>query len=238
MESRDRKKNDCSWFWVALDRPLTDAQRNALRTLFAPAGKAGGKQEDVRLLAYALRGYVLYRQYGLAPGRLQWRTTARGRPYLAARPEIDSSLSHSGGMAACAVGRPFVGVDIQKIKRAISLPLAQRVCTHAEMRWLWQKEAAQRAEAFVGLWALKESYLKWSGEGLSRSMRSFSAYEKLPGKVETSLQGVSFSLCTPLPGYRAALCTQGPCLPDIKPISQAQVLQFYAERSRNQAKST
>ena len=60
MESRDRKKNDCSWFWAALDRPLTDAQRNALRTLFAPAGKAGGKQEDVRLLAYALRGYVLY----------------------------------------------------------------------------------------------------------------------------------------------------------------------------------
>ena len=42
MESRDRKKNDYSWFWAALDRPLTDAQRNALRTLFAPAGKAGG----------------------------------------------------------------------------------------------------------------------------------------------------------------------------------------------------
>ena len=238
MENRDRKKNDCAWVWAVLDRPLTNAQRYALTTLFVPTGKAGRKQEDVRLLAYALRGYVLYRQYGLAPERQQWRTTVHGRPYLSAHPKIDCSLSHSGSMAACAVGRPFVGVDIQKVKRAVSLPLAQRVCTRTELRWLWQKEEAQRVEAFIGLWALKESYLKWSGEGLSRSMRSFSAYEKMPGKVETSLQGVSFSLCTPLPGYRAALCTQGPCLPDMKPIPQEQILQFYTERSGNRVKST
>ena len=59
MENRDRKKNDCAWVWAVLDRPLTNAQRDALTTLFVPTGKAGRKQEDVRLLAYALRGYVL-----------------------------------------------------------------------------------------------------------------------------------------------------------------------------------
>lgn len=236
MGNRVRKgQSGPYWYWTSLERPLTDAQRHRLQALFASAGKGGGVKGDLRLLAHALRGYALYRQYGLAPTALQWQATKEGRPYLPAYPEIDANLSHSGHMAVCGVGNAFVGVDIQKRIPSVSWALAQRVCSQEELLWLQGKEASQRADAFIGLWALKESYLKWNGKGLSYGMRSFSAYERTPGEIETSLKGMRFSLCTPLPGYRAALCTQGSPAQDIRPVAQAQVLCFCADWHENTA---
>ncbi len=238
MEEKERDKRGISaWYWTRLEKPLTDEQKNALKMALAVGKKLDGRQGDIRLLAYAMRSYALYKQYGLMP-KQRWQTTKQGRPYLPEYPEIDANLSHSGCMAVCAVGRPFLGTDIQKTKAHIARPLAQRVCTEEELRWLWEKEQTRRADAFTEIWALKESYLKWNGKGLGQSMRSFMAYECSPGQIQTSIQGVRFCLCTPIPGYKAALCAGTEPLPKIQQVSQAQLLRFCAERAGNTGKIT
>lgn len=94
------------------------------------------------------------------------------------------NLSHSGRFSALALHEHPIGLDIEKIapvRRA-----AERALTEKEHCWMLQEDSANR---FAFLWTRKEAVLKCTGDGLSRSMRSFSVLEK-----ETELGGVRFSL--------------------------------------------
>lgn len=93
---------------------------------------------------------------------------AHGKPYFKDKTSFPFfNISHSGNYAVCATAPFEVGIDIQKIQK-VSLMLLKRVLTKEE---LLQVEQSERKEAsFCKIWAKKESYVKWSGQGITREL--------------------------------------------------------------------
>lgn len=102
---------------------------------------------------------------------------AHGKPYLVNHPSIHFNLSHSGTLAACAVADMPVGIDVETV-RDHGEAVARYCCQPKELDWL--RQAPDRAWSFTRLWVRKESYIKLTGDGLSREPRSFSV---LPGET-------------------------------------------------------
>lgn len=88
----------------------------------------------------------------------------KGKPYLPEFPGLYFSLSHSGDYVALALSCHPVGVDIQE-KRELSDALQMKYFTEEE-----RKSGYAPFAVFSG----KESYIKFTGEGMSRSFTDFS----------------------------------------------------------------
>lgn len=95
-------------------------------------------------------------------------TGEHGKPYIVEHPEIEYNISHSGCYVVCAVSAVPVGIDIQE-KRVIALDkLGRKVFSPEEYREFLKSEEKQ--EIFFRQWARIESYLKWTGEGISKGL--------------------------------------------------------------------
>ena len=141
------------------------------------------------------RGYGLARRlaaekYGLAPEELQTARGPHGKPFFFGLPGFHFSLSHSGEALALAVHGSPVGVDVERLREP-ELRVARRFFTADE-------QAAMRGGGarFYEIWTKKEAYLKYTGEGLSRPLTSFSV---------TELPGVRFRTQT-RKGYMITVC--------------------------------
>lgn len=114
----------------------------------------------------ALCRLVLSRYAPVAPETWRFRLGDRGKPAIAS-PRLSSplwfSLSHSGAVSVCAVtaAGPAIGIDIERIGIGDeALPVAEQFFSEAEVEMLRGLTAAQRGEAFIRLWTLKESVAK------------------------------------------------------------------------------
>lgn len=120
-------------------------------------------------------GTMLYRFCGIDEEKIQ--TEEYGKPFS---PDFDGkyNISHSGMYACLAVDDEEIGVDIEKISsRHISI--AKRVFQEEEQLWM-QKDSVNR---FFILWTLKESVMKYFGEGLKMTPSSFSVLSAAEGNV-------------------------------------------------------
>ena len=140
------------------------------------------RDQKTSAAAYLLLMYALHETFGLLDPQVE--TDAHGKPYLKDAPHIHFNISHCPLGCACAVSDRPVGVDIQDI-RPFSWRLAQRCCTESELVLL--QRADDPALAFTRMWAMKESYAKMTGEGLScglqhvdtvRLEKQFTVFEK------------------------------------------------------------
>ena len=107
-----------------------------------------------------------------------------GKPYFkGTEPDSDKpsegedrvffNLSHSGSYALCVLCDSEVGCDIQKISQPRD-SILKRIFHEEERDYILRGgPQEQMAERFTRIWALRESFIKQTGEGLSRSMRSF-----------------------------------------------------------------
>ncbi len=101
---------------------------------------------------------------------LDIRTRESGKPFFPSLP-FAFSLSHSGPFVACAIADHEIGLDVQARSKAHE-PLLRRCFSKEERQFV--EESEDRDAAFTEIWCLKESYLKATGEGISRSMSGFS----------------------------------------------------------------
>ena len=123
-----------------------------------------------------------------------------GKPFFPAHPGLHFNLSHSGGLALCALDGAPVGVDIQVVKEwRPSLP--RRVCSAEELAWL--EGQPEFWPAFTLLWALKEARVKESGRGLTSPIRDIRV--PLPADRPVQLDGLWFGTWTGQ-GWAAAVC--------------------------------
>ena len=109
---------------------------------------------------------LLRRAASLAAPQLTDCTLARqtqGKPWFPAAPELHFSISHSGGRWVCAFADAPVGLDLQAHRPCRALALARRFFAPEEAEWLRSRGEA----AFFDLWCAKESWLKYTGRGLS-----------------------------------------------------------------------
>ena len=153
--------------------------------------------EDGKAAARLLLREGLRRVYGLAEFPVMDRGP-QGKPFFPDAPHIRFNLSHSGGLALCALSDGEVGVDIELVKpRAPGLP--GRVLSDAEYRWY----ASHGGDwgAFCTLWTRKESWCKRSGTGIFNPR---AVLPPLPGEGHETLAVHSFAG----DGWRAAACAE------------------------------
>ncbi|MBO7252222.1 MAG: 4'-phosphopantetheinyl transferase superfamily protein [Oscillospiraceae bacterium] len=127
------------------------------------------------------------------------------------KPELEGicfNLSHSQSVAICAVSSNAVGCDIEFL-RPMRSDIARRFFTGEECAYLNSFQGANREAEIFRMWTLKESYLKFTGEGLQLSLNRFSIHIGDPITVSRD------SCVCPcwlkeytIPGYRVAVCAQ------------------------------
>ncbi len=170
------------------------------------------------LTAHRLLCYALKTVYDIVPGPQDFGLMVRGKPYLVTAPDIHFSISHSGGMAMCALHGEPVGADIEKA-RLVGKGVPERVMSEAEYRLY--RDAEDRQTLFFQIWTLKEAFIKYSGEGLGIPLRSFTVCPSGSGIITDT--GCAFWLMQPADGYQAAVCAKGGAEPEIVMVSEEQL---------------
>ena len=122
------------------------------------------------LCGEVLARYSLARELRLPPSSLTFGRSPIGRPKLVS-PELFGrvphfSISHAGGLVACAVAGSPVGVDVES--KAVKEELAPWFCHEAERGVLASDSDPARLR--LRLWALKESWVKCLETGVGRHM--------------------------------------------------------------------
>lgn len=91
------------------------------------------------------------------------RVTDRGKPYFADSP-VHFSISHTAGRVFCVLSDRPVGIDAEAVTRDIRLALAEKILSPAEQALY--RQAADKRDALLRFWVLKEAAVKCTGEGL------------------------------------------------------------------------
>jgi 4'-phosphopantetheinyl transferase len=115
---------------------------------------------------------------GTPPAAVRFRYGGHGKPELdpSSSPrarELRFNISHSGELALVALARVEVGADIEHRKPRRTDDIARRFFAPGEQQRLFAFSGRERESAFFRLWTCKEAFLKATGEGLSRSTRSY-----------------------------------------------------------------
>jgi 4'-phosphopantetheinyl transferase len=97
-----------------------------------------------------------------------------GRPVLiGALSDYFVSIAHSGSHVVVGVANEQIGVDVEQLRQSAPSPrLMARVCSPDELRVLEVMTDADRAAAFMTVWARKEAYGKAVGSGLDFELRA------------------------------------------------------------------
>lgn len=114
------------------------------------------------LLAWGIRKY-----YGADPESFALKEGEHGKPYFEGYPfHIHFNISNSGNYIVLILARIPVGIDIQEKRITDIDKLGKKVFSVDEYRKFLASD--DRQEEFFRQWVLKESYVKWTGEGLLR----------------------------------------------------------------------
>ena len=121
------------------------------------------------------------------------------KPYLKELPHIGFSVSRSGEYWACVISGQQVGVDLQEEVFSGTERITRRFFHPLEQAWL-----KERPEAFFRVWTAKESYVKFTGEGVTDAFGAFSVADS-DGLLD-SLGAGKFRFLDAPEGYVLCLC--------------------------------
>ena len=114
-----------------------------------------------------------------------------GKPYLAEYPDVYFNISHCSCGCAVAVADSPIGVDIQDI-RSFSWEIARRVCCKEELELL--ERSSDRDREFTRIWAMKESYVKMTGQGIGCDLVGINTLSNKKVQISDIANGV-IALC-------------------------------------------
>jgi len=145
------------------------------------------------VISRALLRRALGRYLRIEAGEIRFRTTANGKPELAANSvlrfshlhlnDLRFNLSHTEGATVFAVVRHRqVGIDVERIRADTNaMELAERFFSRPEVQWLQSQPASEQVSSFYRCWTGKEAYIKAQGEGLSLALSSFGVLPRPSG---------------------------------------------------------
>lgn len=208
-----------------------DRRQTPGRDLTAREAAARQKELSHRLLEEAAGRYQEWKGVPCRkPESDGWRIrrAEHGKPFFAEYPEIHFSISHSGSCWGCAFSGQPVGLDIQLRRVSRTAPekdgsgkeaeqemgkdrdaerirrISDRFFHPDEQEWL------ERGGDFFAVWAAKESYVKYTGEGMKRSFDGFAVAEKAGLLSSVKADGASGRLYHRQlsPFYSLCLCAE------------------------------
>ena len=150
------KKRVCVFYMYIDERGAKDD----LRVRTKHTSEMGG-----RLLEYAVS-----RLYRIGVPELSRDKGEHGKPCFRIHPEIRFNISHSEDLVICAVSDFEIGIDIQEKSRMNTDRIAKKVMSSAEHKEYL--ESSERQDFFYRVWVMKESYVKWTGDGITRELHS------------------------------------------------------------------
>lgn len=143
-------------------------------------------------------------RYGISEDKL--RVGPQGKPECEG---LHFNLSHSGRLVACAVGDGPVGCDVEMIREAPK-KVANRFFAEQERAYLQACATKKKYdEEFYRLWTMKESYVKFTGEGMHLP---FNAFEILMDDRISVVRGGEVCDCHikeyDMSGYAVSVCAK------------------------------
>lgn len=128
------------------------------------------------------------------PIPLEFTYGKSGKPYLKENP-FYFNLSHSGEYVVCVVSEQEIGVDIQEHRGGNTERIAKRYFAPREIQVLEECQAVERTQCFFDMWAGKEAFGKYTGNGIAESL-----------ETEIPANRVELQLIHNIPGYSLAVC--------------------------------
>lgn len=197
-----------------LRETLTEEERGRAQRFHFP-------QDRIRFVARrGILRAILGSYLDIPPGRVPLVTGAHGKPELApGAGALHFSVSHSGGLALCAVTRDRpVGVDLERLRPVPEAEeIAQRFFSDREKADFRTLRPGAKRKGFFRCWTRKEAYLKAIGLGLCFPLEDFDVtlapedpprLSRVKGKPrETSRWALQEIV--PLRGYLASLAVLG-----------------------------
>lgn len=189
-------------FYALLDfSTLTDDHTNNIRNEIQEhfENKSSLKRKE-SVAAKALLCFMLKHHFDLTEFTVS--CDANGKPYID-ESDIQFNLSHSGDYALCVCGKEKNGCDIEQIK-PYNEKVAKRFFSEKEFQLL--QRTADKSYCFTKLWTLKESALKYTGQGVSGGLDryDFSEYYMYDSFSTDGLRFNSFFI----PGYSVSICSE------------------------------
>ena len=114
----------------------------------------------------------LYKEYGLKLAFEPRATGEHGKPFLTLQPKIHYNITHSGKYVMCIIADQEIGIDVQVHKKVNYERMLERMVPADMIREILDSDEPEKA--FFTQWVLREAYIKWTGEGLSRDLRTIS----------------------------------------------------------------
>lgn len=149
--------------------------------------------EDKKLYAisYLLCIYALRDCFSLKNPIIE--TDEKGKPFLPDCPNIHFNISHCKAGCVCAVSDRPIGIDIQNYVN-YSHEVAVRVCSWRELEYIDKSE--NKSDAFTKIWAMKESYVKMTGEGICTDLKKIDVL-RMEGMIRvTDLENGVIAVCS------------------------------------------
>lgn len=196
---------------------------------YAEALGYGNKEVALRrLLGEALVRFALKRYWNLPSGDYRIARGEKGKPFVVGVKNVFFNISHSGDYVVCAVSDRDIGVDIEKRAKA-RMEVAGRFFHGEEVARLKMLEGDKQNQLFFDYWSVKESFLKYIGTGLTRSLNSFIV--KFTGKNIFLYEGMNkLSLCVnacPIDSrYACYVCSEYNDLPHLREIIFEEIVQM------------
>lgn len=150
--------------------------------------------------------------------------TDKGKVYLENnKDDLHFNVSHSGKYAVAVISNQEVGVDVQQIK-PYNEKVVKKCFTEKEKVHFYKIEEAQRDLEFATIWAMKESYLKAIGIGITEKLDGFETeYDEKSGNGNVSYicntEGKSYPdarirILKNVQGYALSIC----CLENVEEV--------------------
>lgn len=128
-----------------------------------------------------------------------------GKPYFPYAPSIHFNITHSGDYWMCAFADAPVGVDLQRYQSCDRASLSRKFFHPAEDAFLRQRGYTD----FFELWSAKESYLKYTGQGITQNLNEHSVVA--PDGRFPATAGAVLRFLPWVPDYALCICTSTPC---------------------------
>jgi len=137
---------------------------------------------------------------GVEAGNLEVVRQGYKKPHFV-HSDIFFSISHSGNYVLFALGFTELGIDIQKYKICDADRIAGRFFHNSEYEYLKK----DNFKSFFDVWTAKESYVKYTGQGITDDYMNFSVIDE-NGNV--GMKDMCFEIIPFIDGYSLCLCTK------------------------------
>lgn len=167
------------------------------------------------LLCYAMLQEIPNTQFPL-----QYQYSKQGKPFFESS-EIHFSISHAGRYVACALSREPIGIDIQT-HTAKDIKSIHKVLTKNQLDMIQAMPAQKHKQTLYDFWTLKESIIKYNGEGSLLTPMEFE-FHNAGGRLGISYEDCTLRNYAILPNCSLGVCSTAPLSPYIFNLSLDQI---------------